>query len=430
MCDSPFAQLRYAQLTCVSLICPVLQAMADVLSKADSTFRFQLEEVGVGVDAQKKIIETGFTSLRVFAGLQESRAEVRKALKSTFGFDAESSPEMRKEVALLLCVWEAARAQLAYQGKNKQEAKLGRQNRLVQNSEYGAMRAALENSVGKLRDREAPSKALVALQLEQLEDGVPIAEDLRDVTSFEDAEGEAYSAVIDPATATLRIRPGRASTIPPSSPEELRLRRRRLGLAWAMVAAKHSTRAWLPSNCVDCFRKLSDHVLGSSVAGLRTASGQGPTWALVLSYEMELRKTAYRYVRDGRCGSLDAAIEKACEAPDVMNTHFIVPFTLGKVESCDSTNVGISGKGFGGGKAGKSGKGGENLWERQWGKATKTPDGRCICWRFNKKRAAQIQPADLRMCATAASASIHSRPVSFAKRRCLQMCLRLLPQRP
>ena len=127
--------------------------MADVLSKADSTFRFQLEEVGVGINAQKKIIETGFTSLRVFAGLEESRAVVRKALKSTFGFDAESSPEMRKEVALL-CVWEAARTQLAYQEKNKQEAKLGTQNRLVQNSEYGAMRAALENSVGKLRDTE------------------------------------------------------------------------------------------------------------------------------------------------------------------------------------------------------------------------------------------------------------------------------------
>ena len=36
-----------------------------------------------------------------------------------------------------------------------------------------------------------------------------MAEDLREVTSFEDdSETEAYNAVIDPATATLRIRPG------------------------------------------------------------------------------------------------------------------------------------------------------------------------------------------------------------------------------
>ena len=183
-------------------------AMDDVLGKADSDFRFQLEEVGVDVSVQKKIIESGFTSLRVFAGLEETRGSVRAALKSTFGFDADSSPSMRKEVALLLCVWEAARTHLTYQEKNKQEAKLGTQNRLIQNSEYGAMRASLENTVGKLRDKEAPSKALVALKLEQVEDGVPIAEDLRDVTSFEDAEGEAYTAVIDPTTAALRIRPG------------------------------------------------------------------------------------------------------------------------------------------------------------------------------------------------------------------------------
>ncbi|CAE7582074.1 unnamed protein product [Symbiodinium natans] len=176
-------------------------AMDDVLGKADSDFRFQLEEVGVDVSVQKKIIESGFTSLRVFAGLEETRGSVRAALKSTFGFDADSSPSMRKEVALLLCVWEAARTHLTYQEKNKQEAKLGTQNRLIQNSEYGAMRASLENTVGKLRDKEAPSKALVALKLEQVEDGVPIAEDLRDVTSFEDAEGEAYTAVIDPTTA-------------------------------------------------------------------------------------------------------------------------------------------------------------------------------------------------------------------------------------
>ena len=77
---------------------------------------------------------------------------------------------------------------------------------------------------------------------------MPIAEDLRDATSFEDGAGEAYSAVI----ATVRIRP-------------LRLRHRRLGLAWAFIKTRHSNRVWVPVNIVECFRKLSDHVLGSTV---------------------------------------------------------------------------------------------------------------------------------------------------------------------
>ena len=49
------------------VLCAMPDAMDDVLGKADSDFRFQLEEVGVDVSVQKKIIESGFTSLRVFA---------------------------------------------------------------------------------------------------------------------------------------------------------------------------------------------------------------------------------------------------------------------------------------------------------------------------------------------------------------------------
>ena len=73
------------------------------------------------------------------------------------------------------------------------------------------MRARAEKVLNRtLKDREAPSKALVASKLEQLEEGVPNSEDLRDVTFYEDVEAEAYNAIIDPATAMLRLKPGRA----------------------------------------------------------------------------------------------------------------------------------------------------------------------------------------------------------------------------
>ena len=68
----------------------------------------------------------------------------------------------------------------------------------------------------------------------------------------------------------------------PSRPEALRLRHRRLGLAWDFVKSRHSTRTWLPDSSVEAFRKLSDFVLGSSVAGLTSADGRTPTWRLVL----------------------------------------------------------------------------------------------------------------------------------------------------
>eukprot|EP00435_Cladocopium_sp_Y103_P012644 s1590_g3.t1 len=96
----------------------------------------------------------------------------------------------------------------------------------------------------------------------------PEADDLREVTSVEDCRKEAYSALIaDPVSNTVRFKRGKAMTTPPSSPEELRLRHRRIGLAWEMAKSRHTNRVWLPERCVDAFRKLSDHVLGSKIAG-------------------------------------------------------------------------------------------------------------------------------------------------------------------
>ena len=106
---------------------------------------------------------------------------------------ASANLAMRKDVALLVSVWESSRTQCSYQEKNKQEARLRGQLRLVQTTEYAAMRSAVEQTLGRLKDKEAPSKSLVAAKLEQVEDGAPIAEDLREATSFEDAEVEAYT---------------------------------------------------------------------------------------------------------------------------------------------------------------------------------------------------------------------------------------------
>ena len=213
------------------------------LSKVDSALRFLLDEAGVSAEAQKKVYDAGFDTLRSFACLDETSTAVRAALKQC-GLDAEANLATRKDVGLIVSAWESAKLQRSFQDKNKEEARVSGQPRLVQTTEYAAIRAAVEKSLGSLKDKEAPSKSLVASKLEQVEDGAPIAEDLRDATSFEDGEGEAYSAVIDPSTATLRIRPGRCTTTPPRSPEELRLRHRRLGLAWAFIKTRHSNRVW------------------------------------------------------------------------------------------------------------------------------------------------------------------------------------------
>lgn len=279
-----------------SLLLMAAASLEIILKKVEPALRYHMDEAGVSAETQKKVYEQGIVSLRTFAGLEEDRKAVRTVLQSDFGLDPAGNLALRSDVALLLCVWESARTQLSVQEKNRQESKLGMQQRIVQPSDYATMRSAVEAKHGRLKDREAPSKGMIASKLEQVEDGAPIAEDLREVTSFADSEVEAYNAIIDPSMGFLRIRPGKTTTTPPSTPEELRLRHRRIGLAWDFVKARHTTRAWLPTSSVDTFRKLSDYVLGASVAGLRAADQRSPTWSLVPTYELELRKTAYRFV--------------------------------------------------------------------------------------------------------------------------------------
>ena len=131
--------------------------------------------------------------------MEEDRKAVRTVLQSDFGLDPAGNLAPRSDIALLLCVWESARTQLSVQEKNRQESKLGMQQRIVQPSDYATMRSAVEAKHGRLKDREAPSKGMIASKLEQVEDGAPIAEDLREVTSFADSEVEAYNAIIDPS---------------------------------------------------------------------------------------------------------------------------------------------------------------------------------------------------------------------------------------
>ena len=163
-----------------------------------------------------------------------------------------------------------------------------------------------------------------------------------------------------------------------------------LGFAWEMVKSKRLSQSWLPDRCVDAFRELADHVLGSHVAGLRAPGGHAPSWSMVLVYEGELRKAAYRYVRDGASPDLREAIKRACNAPEVMSAFFVVPFTLAGSEQASSvepTSLAMPAPETwwqrGGGKG--KGKGRASQVEKIIGKSYRTPDNKCICFWFNRK---------------------------------------------
>ena len=241
-----------------------------------------------------------------------------------------------------------------------------------------------------------PSKALVGLKLEQVEDNEPRVEDLREVSSLDDHESEALTGVIDGATGIFKVRKGSNSVPLPSNPEGLRLRHRRIGLAWTFVASRHTNRKWLAGVSVEDYRVLSDYILGSRVADLTSKSPTGEvvnrvSWSQVLEYDHEVRKLAYELVRTGAVTTISEGLRAAIRDSEARQLHLIDPMSLSVGAGRNKSPAGdfegrqgnpkkkakTAGNSYAKGKAKGKGKG------KKKGLYSRTRDGSFVSFAFN-----------------------------------------------
>ncbi|CAE8726071.1 unnamed protein product [Polarella glacialis] len=302
------------------------------LAAASSDIRFHFDGLLIDQDIQVAIYHGGFTSLRLFTALDESATKVRACLKDDFGMDPATGLAMRRQVALVIAAWESGREQIVSEDRAKMEARSNHFPRPVGVTEHAAMRAAVEAKLGTLRNYEVPSKALIGQKLEQVEQNEMRLEDFREVTSIDDGEVEFLSSAVD-STGAIKVRRGSAGGSLPDNPEDLRLRHKRIALAWAFVATKHCNRPWLKHFQIDVYRKLSDHILGKEVAGLVVMASDStvllkPSWLQVLRYDSEVRKHAYESIRSGAQATISEAVESSCKDVRILQLHLLNPLTL------------------------------------------------------------------------------------------------------
>ena len=176
---------------------------------------------------------------------------------------------------------------------------------------------------------------------------------------------------------------------------------------WLCMSARFKAKAWLQGLKLEHFVKFVDFVLGDKVAGLRllTASGvdttfNRPPWQVVLSFELKLRTEAMKMVIDDG-SKLSDALEAVTKDPSLKESFFTTPLALHSLQSLSSPLKYHKGKGkakgFGAQPDGvqpppaphqqqrptKGGKGKGKLNGQTL--ATKTPDGREICFAYNKQ---------------------------------------------
>ena len=99
------------------------------LASASSDLKFHLAEKGVPQKVQIALFHAGFTNLHLFAGMDESRTDVRGALAAEIGLKHDEDTPSRIAVASVLAAWESSRLQATTEEKLKVESRLGQSQR-------------------------------------------------------------------------------------------------------------------------------------------------------------------------------------------------------------------------------------------------------------------------------------------------------------
>jgi hypothetical protein len=289
------------------------------------------------------------------------------------------------------------------------EARTSHIPRPVTSNEHAAMLKAYEVRYGRLESGETPGKHYLGVKAEEIEDNEPKAESLKEVSSKDDGEDDFLLSEVG-KDGNLKVRKGVRDGKMPADPEELRSKLKLVANCWLFLRTKHSNREWLADLDDKVFIRYADHLLGKFVNGATVTSLDGgsavrPPWALVLSYEYEMRKWAYEQVVREQV-TLAEAIKSATKNTELKEKYFVTPYTLGVQqggttgakrlpEAAASDHAGAwgkkwgrKGKGSGGGKKG-GGRGGSKDPKAKKGsgkgKHSRTPDGRAICYKHNNE---------------------------------------------
>jgi len=385
-----------------------------------SDVKFLLEEKGVAADDMKVLEACGLLTMSRLSLIADARAGARTMISGLLKLDPADPAGLRRVVAVL-DAWETATTRMEVQRQQDAEAKGNRLPKTVTKASGITLRQAAEAVIGPISDKLAPGSALLELIFEQVEEHSIEAIPLTQVVCIEDGEELKTCAVVD-NSGLVRIKKGRTDVPMPTDSEAFRRKIRCWGLGHLYAKLKHPGRAWLQSVSVELTNEYLDYILGERVKGLEAKDQDGvivarPSWNLVLAYDFQVRKEAARRIMKG--DDFATAMRAAWTDLETRERFFVTPVALsGSAAPSRPYNGGGSGdeplpkrprsgkpnehqggkgswkargKGYGnyseswkakgsGKKGGKQKNSGKSALAGQ----KKTPDGREICFAYNR----------------------------------------------
>jgi len=370
------------------------QEQQDALAKAGADIKFLFGKEEIKEEVQAVFYHVGITSIARFAAFAKDSDDLKKVLKDSLDLDPSRTLEERAVVAAIVCAWNSAQTRSSKLAEVEAEMESRQWTKVIPPSDYLAMRMGFDKRYWKLEDREIPSKDYLERKLEQMESGEWSAEALTEVVSKDDVSPDSLQPVWD-KTGQLTIKKG-SNTVPmPNNPEELRRRLSVMCHAFIMLSLRHTNRHELQGITPGLFEKYKSYILGEHVLGLQAKDMAGesvakPPWHLVMAYEHAIRKAATRTVNESGCTvPFEVALVQAWNDPTVKERNFTTPLALVVHRTAPRRTEGQSDN-YKGGKDRKPKGGGKNKTikgnPKGGGKrASKTPDGRAICFRYNNQ---------------------------------------------
>ena len=382
-------------------------------AQANTDLKFLLTKEEVSEAVQTTLYEAGVTTVKQFAALVKDEEELRALGATTFGLGDMTTLANKVKMANLLCAYNAAKARTSELYKVDAENEVRMVPKVVLANDFNALRTTYKVKYGALEDSRTPGRSYYEKRVDSLERSDFRAETLSEVINFRQDDARELKPVWDSSGSLKSIKT--ETTIPlPANTEELRSRIHLLGTAWMFASFAQAGNHVVKDLTPGIFSAYLDYLLGEHAWGL-TAKGPdggavtGPSWALLLSYEQEIRSKAYSLVCTEGCTLADALV-KAWKDEEVRSRYLVTPLALqhttgrGVVRPYqDESWAGgsgdprprkaqktKSGNGKGGGKNGgkgaakgadKGAKSGKR--SKPEGCEAQTPEGVNICFAFN-----------------------------------------------
>lgn len=382
------------------IVYPTDEIMLEVLEREGaSDLLFTLTEASVALPQQWRLVSLGYSNLKKFSGIEDTRALVRAAMVLDLELDPTlvglPGQEARLALSSLVIAWESAKERLGKETQLRTEAKVLGVPRQVDIVDRTAMKKAVELVQGKMPLHETPSADYIAQKMGELEDNELVASPLDEISSLTDLDLSSTVNGHDSAGRSQMFRKRNKGSLP-LTPEAFRTRLRVEKNAWLMLATKFLNRGYLVGMNAASWEQWTDYFLGSKVMLLETVQADGsrkpinPPWQIILSYELECRKNAlFRVQEDGL--SFVAAMSLVLKDPELKELAFTSPIAhLARGRGIPEKALPLpkarpspyQGAGKRQGQKGQSKGKGKGKGKNK-GLAKGTPDGRQICFKYN-----------------------------------------------